>query len=300
MEDNNNYTYTYRKEKKKEIQRVRIIIISIYAVLVILCIVFGVLFGHRAAVKAREEELSSQQAEQEASSTEEITTADPSPYKPGDYAVNTEGYSLKFRKEHNTGSDVYLEISDGTKLTIEEIYHDETAVSSGSDIDYWGKTTYKGYTGWVAMNYLKKAYSDNIITPEDLTEESTTQAPESTTQTPESTTQTESTTQPSTEPSTEPSSQGSASTEASTEESTTAARYTAGDYVVSTGGYTLTFRKTASKDGETILSIEDGTKLIVTKIIDTNDANDATRYWGEVTYKGHTGYVSMAYLKRAS
>ena len=90
------------------------------------------------------------------------------------------------------------------------------------------------------------------------------------------------------------------SSETTTEETTTAARYTAGDYVVSTGGYTLTFRKTASKDGETILSIEDGTKLTVTKIIETSETNEAYRYWGEVSYKGHTGYVSMAYMKRAS
>ena len=120
MEDNNNYTYTYRREKKKELQRVRIIIIAVYAVLVVLCIIFGVLFGNRAAVKAREDELSSQQAEAE-QTTEEPSTEAPSPYKPGEYSVNTEGYSLKFRKDHTTGSDVYLEISDGTKLTVEEI-----------------------------------------------------------------------------------------------------------------------------------------------------------------------------------
>ena len=291
MEDNNNYTYTYRREKKKEIQRTRIIIIAIYAVLAVFCIIFGVLFGNRSAVKARENELSSQQAEE--STTEEVTTEEPSPYKPGEYAVNTEGYSLKFRKDHTTNSDVYLEISDGTKLTVEEIFHDTAAVSSGSDIDYWGKITYKGYTGWVAMNYLKKAYSENIVTPDDITttEESTTQAPVTTTEAPVSTTQAP----------TEPSNTEEAPSESATAEQTTAApKYTAGEYIVSTGGYTLTFRKTASKDGETILSIEDGTKLVVTKIVETSNENEALRYWGEVTYKGHTGYVSMAYLKKAS
>lgn len=290
MEDNNTYTYTYRKEKKQEAQRIRRIVIIVYAVLAMLCIILGIVFGHHAAVKAREEEKASIQAEAE-STTEEFTTEDPSPYKPGEYTVTADGYSLKFRKEHTLDSGIFLEISDGTKLTIDEIFHDENVASNGSSVEYWGKTTYKGYTGWVAMNYLKKAYSDNIITPEDITTdaESTTAQPETTSQAPVTTTApVESTTAP------EP------STEATTAEPTTDARYSAGDYIVSTGGYTLTFRKTASKDGETILSIEDGTKLTVTKIIETSETNDAYRYWGEVSYKGHTGYVSMAYMKRAS
>lgn len=291
MEDKNTYTYTYRREKKKEAQRIRKIVIIVYAVLALLCIILGIVVGHKAAVRAREEELSSIQAEAE-STTEEITTEDPSPYKPGEYTVTADGYSLKFRKEHTLDSGIFLEISDGTKITIDEIFHDENVASNGSTVEYWGKTTYKGYTGWVAMNYLKKAYSDNIITPDDLTTEaeSTTAQPENTTQAPATTTEPAEHTTTAPEP----------SSEATTEETTTAARYTAGDYLVSTGGYTLTFRKTASKDGETILSIEDGTKLTVTKIIETSETNEAYRYWGEVSYKGHTGYVSMAYMKRAS
>lgn len=291
MEDNNTYTYTYRKEKKQEVQRIRRIVIIVYAVLAMLCIILGIVFGHRAAVKAREEEKASIQAEAE-STTEEFTTEDPSPYKPGEYTVTADGYSLKFRKEHTLDSGIFLEISDGTKLTIDEIFHDENVASNGSSVEYWGKTTYKGYTGWVAMNYLKKAYSDNIITPEDITTEaeSTTAQPETTSQAPVTTTAPVESTTAAPEP----------STEATTAEPTTDARYSAGDYIVSTGGYTLTFRKTASKDGETILSIEDGTKLTVTKIIETSETNDAYRYWGEVSYKGHTGYVSMAYMKRAS
>ncbi len=292
MEDKNTYTYTYRREKKQEAQKIRRLVIIVYAVLALLCIILGIVFGHRAAVKARQEELASLQAEAE-STTEEITTEDPSPYKPGEYTVTADGYSLKFRKEHTLDSGIFLEIGDGTKITIDEIFHDENVAANGSTVEYWGKTTYKGYTGWVAMNYLKKAYSDNIVTPEDLTTE-----PESTTSQPESTTQAPA---PTTEPSNDTTTAApEPSTEATTEETTAEARYTAGDYIVSTGGYTLTFRKTASKDGETILSIDDGTKLTITKIIETTDTNDAYRYWGEVSYKGHTGYVSMAYLKRAS
>lgn len=294
MEDNNTYTYTYRREKKKEVQRIRIILIAVYAVLVVICIVFGVLFGNRSAVKAHDNETTTLPEPSE-SVTQEITTVDTSPYKPGEYSVNTEGYSLKFRTDHSTESDVYLEISDGTKINVEEIFHDDTATASGSDIEYWGKISYKGYTGWVAMNYLKKAYSENIITPEDLsTEPLATEAPETTTEAPstEETTTENTTNDTQTQPSTE------APTTA--EPTTKANPYSTGDYVVSTGGYTLTFRKTASKDGETILSIEDGTKLTVTKIVESSNSNDAYRYWGEVTYKGHTGYVSMAYLSKVS
>ena len=295
MEDNNNYTYTYRREKKKEIQRTRIILLAVCGVAAVFCIIFGVLFGNRAAVKAWEKEQASREAESESTSTVESTTQDPSPYKAGEYQVNTEGYSLKFRKDHSTDGDVYLEIPDGTKVTVDEIYHDENAAASGSTVEYWGKITYKGYTGWIAMNYLKKAYSDSIVTPEDLpsSEESTTAAPESTTLPPETTTEAPADTTAAPE--------DTSSAETPTQESTTAsAKYTAGDYVVSTGGYTLTFRKSASKSGETILSIDDGTRLTVTKIVEVTDSEEKYRYWGEVTYKGHTGYVSMAYLEKVS
>jgi hypothetical protein len=306
MEDNNNYTYTYRREKKKEQQKLRLIVLIVFCILALICIIAGIISGRKSAEKARENELSASASLAESTSTEEVPTEEPSPYKTGDYTVETGGYSLKFREDHTTDSKVYLEIKDTTKLTIDEIYHDEAVGTSGSGIEYWGKTTYKGYTGWVAMNYLKKAYSDNIVTPDEMTstEESTTAAPEITTAAP---TTTEPTTEKPTEATTaEPTTAATQDTTAApaTDESTTAATsvggYTPGDYVVNTGDYTLTFRKSASRSGDVIFGIENGVKLTVTKIVETTDAQSDYRYWGEVSYKGQTGYVSMAYLKKAN
>lgn len=312
MEDNNNYTYTYRREKKKEQQKLRMIVLLIFGILVLFCILFGILYGKHSAEKAHEQEVSVSVSESEKNSTEAPSTEDPSPYKPGEYTVETGGYSLKFRENHTTDGKVYLEIKDTTKLTISEIYHDETAAVSGSGIEYWGKTSYKGYEGWVAMNYLQKAYSDNIVTPDQVT----TAAPESTTAA--GATEAPSTTEPTTKapetPSTTesttaaPESTTAAPTESTTaqpatSESTTAASgtgYAPGDYVVNTGSYTLTFRKTASRSGEVILGIENGTKITVTKIVETTDSNSEYRYWGEISYKGHTGYVAMTYLQKAN
>ncbi len=309
MEDNNNYTYTYRRDKKKEQQRLRLIALAVFGILVLFCIIFGIISGRNAAKKAHEAEVSESVSVSESESaavTDVPSTEAPSPFKTGEYVVETGGYSLKFRKDHSTEGDVYLEIQDTTKLTISEIYHDKAAKTSDSGIEYWGKTTYKGYTGWVAMNYLKKAYSENIVTPDEMSSSSgevTTAVPESTKANEENTTapNTEEPTTKAPDTTNTPATEPSSTAAPSSNESTTAAsdsKYAPGDYVVDTGSYSLTFRKTASRSGEVILSIENGARVTVTKVVTANDSDNP--YWGEISYKGHTGYVSMTYLKPAN
>ena len=291
MEDNANYTYTYQREKSRQAKkRALMIALILFGLILIAVILIGVLSGRDSAVKKYEKEVAALQAEQTtlapstAAPTEEV-----SPYKEGEFTVSTGGYALKFRKDHTMNADVYLEIQENTKLTITEIYHDTAAASTGSDIEYWGKTTYKGYTGWVAMNYLKKAYSNSVVTPEELSSQETTAAP-------------------STEASTEPTTVATtvAPTEATTQTTTTApaettqaataaAAYSVGNYTVSTEGSTLNFRADSSIDSPVLMSIPDGTAVTVTAVVESNGS-----YWGKIDYQGYTGFVSMDYLVKVS
>lgn len=298
MEEDNN-TYTVQRQEKKENneknaksdkskkneissdlynRRILILVIAAIALVVVLGVVLGKYAGMRSANKDDGSSSSSSSQEEEQSSDEPSSEEQPSElYSAGEYYVSTGNSSLKFRKDHTLNSDVILEIKDGTKVTITEIYHDENA--SNESVEYWGKTTYYGYDGWLAMSYLKNAYSDSIITPEELSssENSSGEAP---------------------------SSEGSSSEEpGSSAEGTTAAPstpYTPGDYKVATEGSTLTFRKSASASSDVIMSIDYGVKVTVTRVVDAGGTNEVTRYWGEISYLGYTGYVSMYYLEKVS
>lgn len=64
--------------------------------------------------------------------------------KTGTYKTNTGSDWLNLRKSASTSSSIIGIIPNGTKLKVTSV--------SGS----WGKTTYKGKTGWVALQYCKK------------------------------------------------------------------------------------------------------------------------------------------------
>ena len=285
MEDNTNYTYTYEKENEKKTadRPVKVIFAVVVAALIVLSVVLGILFGMQEGGKEEESTLPPE------TTTEEIvetTTLPEELYKVGDYIVSTGGYSLRFRKDHAKDAESITDIPDKTQITVTEIYYDETAEE---DFKYWGQIVYLGHTGWVTMSYLENAFSEDIVTPEELpTGAETTTVAESTTAT--STQQT-----PSTETTT-------VVTPNVTETTTqaTAAKYTAGDYKVATGGYTLTLRQSASATATAILSIPDRSQITVVEVVDTGAANGNTRYWGKVVHLGHTGYVAMAYLEKVN
>jgi|GEM_PF-1504164 len=306
MEDNN--TYTYQRPDKNEQdanpynKRLIMLFIAAIALIIVLGVVLGKYLGMRSATKQAE---STSPTEIETESETEPSEVEPTAlYSEGEYVVSTGGVSLKFRKGYSTDSDVILEIKDGTKLTITEVYHNESAQGNDSAVEYWGKTTYYGYEGWVAMNYLTNTYSDSIITPEEVpsSEESTTGDTEASR---ENTTEPTSAPQSTEAPSSEAASSEAPSSEATSaaDESTTAAqtsKYTAGEYKVATGGSTLSFRKSASTSADIITGLSDGTKVTVIKVVDIGGNNEATRYWGEISYLGYTGYVSMYYLEKVS
>ena len=47
------------------------------------------------------------------------------------------------------------QIDAGEEITILEIYHDTE--TDDSTLEYWGKVSYDGYVGWVAMHYTEPA-----------------------------------------------------------------------------------------------------------------------------------------------
>lgn len=68
------------------------------------------------------------------------------------YRVSTNGSGLNLRTSRSSSSKILLSIPNGTELMI-------TDISSG-----WGKTTYKGKTGYVYMTYTKPKTRGQIIT----------------------------------------------------------------------------------------------------------------------------------------
>ncbi len=247
MEDNNNYKYTYRREKQRQQQRMRLIMLIGFGVLFLLCILFGVLFGNRAAAKAYQKE-HVKPAEISEPVTEQPVTKDPEvDERLGEYTVNTGGSTLMLRENSSRESRRLAAIGDGTKLTVTEIYHNPSA-AAGSDTEYWAKTTYNGMEGWVALKYLKK------VTPAPTAEDNTEDEP---------------------------------------------IPFETGAYVISTDGKKLALRKTPSGTGELLLKIPDGTALTVTEFKTDASAEGDQRYWGLVTYQDISGYVCMAFLKKA-
>ncbi len=284
MEDNNNYTYTYEKDNKKKTgeRPVKAIFAVVIAALIVLSVALGILFGMQ---ETDTDETTTQAPETTTEEMVETTTLPEELYKAGDYIVATGGYSLRFRKDHAKDAESITDIPDKTQLAVTEIYYDETAEE---DFKYWGKVVYLGHTGWVTMSYLENAFSEDIVTPEELPTDETTTLVESTTAAQSQ--------QPSTTETTTSAPQNV--TETTTQ--ATSSKYTAGDYKVATGGYTLTFRQSASATATAIMNIADGTQVTVVEVVDTGAANGNTRYWGKIVHLGHTGYVAMAYLEKVN
>ena len=88
-----------------------------------------------------------------AAATQEPTTSGASgAYATGTYKVTAEPH-LNMRDGHDVGALSIAQIPANAEITIVEVYHD--ANSTNAYTKYWGKTTYAGITGWVAMGYLK-------------------------------------------------------------------------------------------------------------------------------------------------
>ncbi len=96
-----------------------------------------------------------------AGSTAETTTAvqetttysgASSAYATGTYTVTADPH-LNMRENHDVSSLSVAQIPLNSTISIVEVYYD--ADSTNEYTKYWGKTTFGGITGWVAMGYLQ-------------------------------------------------------------------------------------------------------------------------------------------------
>lgn len=91
----------------------------------------------------------------------EVTTAAPetttsasagSAFSTGTYTVTADPH-LNMRENHDVGSLSIAQIPHNSTVTVVDVYYDED--STNSYTKYWGKVTFGGVTGWIAMGYLE-------------------------------------------------------------------------------------------------------------------------------------------------
>ncbi len=91
--------------------------------------------------------------EQTTAATEPTTgSSASSAFATGTYTVIAEPH-LNMRENHSVDSLSIAQIPANSTVTVVDVYHD--ANSTNEYTRYWGKVTFGGYTGWVAMGYLK-------------------------------------------------------------------------------------------------------------------------------------------------
>lgn len=271
-------------QKKEGTNSEKVLRICIAAIIVAVLVV-ALLISVIVSMRSDKEETTTVPEETTSTVAEEITTSPAEKYKPGNYTVKVgETGRLNLRKEPSKDGEQILGIPSGTVLEIKEIKYDETA---DEDSQYWGRTLYKGWDAWVSMKYLVNAYSDNVVTPEELTT-----APEQTTGTEEQTTASfaEQTTAAAPEQTT------AAAPEATTSSSASSA-FATGTYTVIAEPH-LNMREDHNVDSLSIAQIPANSTVTVVDVYhDANSTNEYTKYWGKVTFGGYTGWVAMGYLK---
>lgn len=262
----------------------RIILIAVVVALVVVIVAVSVLLNAKKDDDENEtisENTASTTISDSSAGNDESTSAiigEQTTYEPGKYTVNVgQNGTLTLRKSPSKTAESILSIPNGTSLTITEIYTDTAATD---DLVYWGKTVYLGWDAWVSMNYLAKAYSDNIVTPAEVTTEPSSSEAEASSDT-----------------STEVIATEEKTTEAQQENSGEASNV----YVVNVdGGLTLNMRSEPNADSEKVHSsgIPSGTEVTVLDTYENADAVDANvKVWAKVTYDGVTGWVAMGYLE---
>lgn len=254
------------------------VVVAAVVVVVLVCLLFG-------ANSGKDDETTTIPGET-TTAADESTTAAGAEFTAGSYTVTVPGNgNLNLRNDASMEAEALIEVPHGTLLNVSEVKH---VVTSQNEEQYWGKTVYLGWNGWVSMTYLTKAYSDSIVTPPEIPEETTEtpEIPEQTTETPEIPEQTTAVPE-------EP--------EQTTASSTNSGRpQTTGTYIVDVDPDPgkVNMRDNHSVEATQIASIPAGTEITVTEVYHDSDATaKELEYWGKVSYGGYTGWISMWYLK---
>ena len=185
----------------------------------------------------------------------ETPSVSPTGYTAGTYRTYE---PTNFRSWHSTSSEKYMLIGAGVTVTATEIYVDR----SSDEVLYWGKISYSGKTGWIALNWstLLASASSGPSTP-------VTQDP------PQSGGNTQSGGNP----------QGSVSQPVLTVPKTPTVTYSPGAY---TTQQTMNFRSAPTLGASIYCEIPVGVTLIVTEV---------SGEWGKTTYLGATGWMMLQY-----
>ena len=72
-------------------------------------------------------------------------------YSTGKYVVTSDVGFVRLREGHSVDTDGLAEIPTDEEITVLEVYHDEDA--DDESLEYWGKVSYDGEVGWVALYY---------------------------------------------------------------------------------------------------------------------------------------------------
>lgn len=275
--ENDNSEQPKEKAKVNPDKMLRLIIVAVIAGLIILVVLITMLLGSGSKKENNDNEETITDAgavlpedSVTVSGEGSITgNTETDGYTPGYYTVNVgPNGTLTLRKEAAATSEAILSIPNGTKLQISEVVFN-SAASEG--LQYWGKTEYLGWNAWVCMTYLAKAYSGDVVTPDEVT-----------------------TAPPVTENPTD------APTDKPTEEPTEAPSETLAEneYYVNVDP-SLNMRAEPSTDSDKIASIPNGSKVKVLDTYENPEAQDViVKVWAKIEYSGVTGWVAMYYLSK--
>lgn len=203
----------------------------------------------------------------------ETTTVTTSPFSEeyaGTYIVSAGGFYLNMRKGPDTSYDIVAQIPDNEEVTVT------------SANDNWACVSWKGYSGYCAVQYLKKAETASV------SETTTTETAETITETTETalvTTTGDSSTE-SVQTTTETTQTEMSET---TEETENESSKDAGAYRVNSDDAVLNLRSECSMDGEILAQIPDGSEVFV---ISTEGE------WAYVSWKNIEGCCRLEYLSK--
>ncbi|MBR3767482.1 MAG: hypothetical protein IKL10_04485 [Clostridia bacterium] len=272
------------KKKSNPEKTIKIILGAVIVALIVVVVLAALLLGSKSG-----NDETTTIPEETTTLVSETTTSPEEKYTPGQYTVNVGANgTLRHRKDATKDAEIVNDIPNGTLLTVTEVKYDATA-EEGSQ--YWGKTVYLGWDGWVSMTYLANAYSESVVTPAEQTTapENTTEGEETTAAAPEQTTS-------ASEQTTAAPEQTTAAPETTTSASNAGSAYATGKYTVDAQPH-LNMRDGHSVDALAIAQIPDKSEITIDEVYyDANSTDSYTKYWGKTTFGGVTGWVAMGYL----
>ncbi len=283
------------KEKKGGEKVLKIVLGAVIVALIVVVVLVSLLLGTGAG---KDDETTLPEETTISAGTEEITTSAAEKYKAGQYTVNVgENGRLNLRKEASKDAEQLITVPNGQLLTVTEVIYDATA-EEGSQ--YWGKSSYLGWEGYVAMVYLANAYSSSIVTPGEVTTaetEATTGAAEETTTAASTETTTKKPNETTTAASTSEATTAKPAETTTTANSSVTGATTPGKYTVDAQPY-LNMRDDHNVGALAIAQIPDKETVTVVEVYhDSKSTDKYTQYWGKITYAGITGWVAMGYLE---